>query len=639
MLKKIVYLLVVSFFLMLGTQTASATHSIEGHYFEKPMRELIELGYLKGINKNGHIDYEPDRSVTRAEFAAFMVRVLEKEDLVVTTPKNFSDVKQGAWYYNVVQQAAQLGVINGKSDGTFAPNEKVNREQIASMMNSAFEYKGIVIPEKDITSFKDEDKVSSYAYRSMQRMAYAGILQGSNNELKPQDPSARGMTAAFLVRMLETLKNPPQPKYTVATATADQLIKGKEYNSFAEAKAAATGENDVVLKNNKVIDMKSGIVTNEPVLPTLEMWNSAFSYIVIGVDSGTPVQFVDSDEKSVKVKFGEKTGFVKMEEALLIPEVQVKGHSFYEVEKGLLTHYVYNVHTNKHEPYLFGRSDKKMPTGTYVSDNGSLYTNEADGKTYEAYQYFNMVPLYTKTSYTAEQLNQFVKEKKPVDLGPTVLETMGQKFKQIENEHNINAIYMLAHAIQESNWGTHITATRDKNLFGLGAVDGSGKTDVFETYDEGFKALVDHLTNPTDSYFVKSPYRYQGAFLGNKNLGMNVFYSTDPYWGQKIAGLMHRMDIALEGKERNKYDLAITLTKGFSTKVRSTPTVGDNLLYELTVTGTPVLVLDTVKTENEGTWYEVAPKNLNGANYSKAYVYSHGASYGTNMKLLNLAQE
>jgi hypothetical protein len=121
---------------------------------------------------------------------------------------------------------------------------------------------------------------------------------------------------------------------------------------------------------------------------------------------------------------------------------------------------------------------------------------------------------------------------------------------------------------------------------------------------------------------------------------MNVFYAADPYWGQKIAGHMHRMDVALGGKERNKYKIAVTLSASASTKVRSTPTVNsNNLIYELTKTGTPVAVLDTIATPTEGTWLEVVPKNINGANFSNAYMYSHGASYGTNMKLIELAQE
>jgi beta-N-acetylglucosaminidase len=636
-LKKFLCFFVLPFVLLfgLGAQGVSASDGLETKYFKVPMRELIELGLLEGADKNGVIDYEHDKTISRAEFATLMVRVLGKGNMPVTNPTDFSDVPTNYWGYTAIQQAAQLGIINGTGNGKFSPTANITREQIASIMNSVLEKQGITLPAKDLSTYDDAGHVSSYAKLSMERIVGAGILAGSNNKLNPKENATRGMTSAFLVRMLDYAK----PVYYVGTVTANETKQGTQYASYAEAKAAATGTNKVVLKYKKIVSIEEGQVTNSIIAPTVNLWNdTTFNHIIIGVASGTPVEFLESGENWIKVKFGEKTGYVKLKEAKLIPSVQVKGESFYEVKEGLLRHYVYNAHTQKHQSYLFGRSDADMPDGRYASENGSLYKNESTGATFETHQYFNKLPLYTKTSYTAEQLNQYVKDNKPSTLGISVLETMGEKFKEVEEEHNINAMYMLAHAIHESQWGTSDFAKNNFNLFGLDAYDGSGEAGAFANYDEGFNALVDRLTNPDKGYFTKS-FKYQGAFLGNKDLGMNVFYAADPYWGQKIAGHMHRMDIALGGKERNRYDIAVTLTKGATTKVRSTSTVGDNLLYELTVTGLPVLVLDTVVTEKEGTWYEIAPKNLNGADYEKAYVYSHGASYGTNMKLLNLAQE
>ncbi|RZT21548.1 S-layer homology domain-containing protein [Fictibacillus sp. BK138] len=637
-MKKFLYFFILPFVLLfgLGAQDVSASDGLENKYFKVPMRELIELGLLKGTDKNGVIDFEHDKSIPRAEFAALMVRVLGKENMTVTNPTDFTDVPKTYWGYTAIQQAAQLGIINGTGNGKFSPTANITREQIASIMNSVLEKQGITLPVKDLSTYKDANQVSSYAKLSMERIVGAGILAGSNNELKPKDNATRGMTSAFLVRMLDYAK----PVYYVGTVTANEKKQGQQYGSYAEAKVAATGTNEVVLKYKKIVSMKDGQVTNSTLAPTVNLWNdTTFNHVIIGVASGTPVEFLESGRNWVKVKFGKKTGYVKIREAKLIPSVQVKGESFYEVREGLLRHFVYNAHTQKHESYLFGRSDADMPNGRYVSENGSLYKNNLTGTTYEAHQYFNKLPLYTKTSYTAEDLNKYVRENKPSTLGTSVLENMGAKFKEVEEEHNINAMYLLAHAIHESEWGTSKFSKENFNLFGIDAVDGTPGAAKFKSYNEGFEAIIKRLTNPNDGYFTKSPFRYHGAFLGNKDLGMNVFYAADPYWGQKIAGHMHRMDVALGGRERNKYNIAVTLTKGATTKVRSTSTVSDNLLYELTVTGSPVLVLDTVVTEKEGTWYEIVPKNLNGTDYKKAYVYSHGASYGTNMKLLDLAKE
>jgi beta-N-acetylglucosaminidase len=629
--------LVLPFVLLFGinVQNVSADDGLEKAYFKVPMRELIELGIIEGEEVNGKTDYQHDRTLTRAEFAIFMVRILGEQDTPVTKPINFKDVPVGSWYYEPIQQIAQLGIVKGTSATTFSPKDYITREQIAAIMDKVLVEQGVVLPEADLSSYKDADKVSSYFKTSMQRIVGAGILAGSNNQLNPKGYASRGMTSAFLDRMLKYAK----PVYYIGTITAKETIQGKKYSSFETAKAAATGADQVVQKYKKVVSMKSGQVTSSVNAPRVDLWNDpTFNHIIIGVAAGTPVEFLESNENWIKAKFGEKVGYIKASQAFLIPDVQVKGESYYEVVDGLLYHRVYNARTHEHKSYLFGRSDAEMPAGKYTSKNGGLYTSLETGKTYEAHQYFNKLPLYTKTSYTAEDLNRYVKENKPSTIGNTVLETMGQKFKEIEEKHNINAMYMLSHAILESNWGTSKYAVENYNLFGIDAYDGTEEAGKYNSYDEGLDALVNRLTNPNSGFFTKD-FKYQGAFLGNKDLGMNVFYAADPYWGQKIAGQMHRIDVALQGNERNKYDIAVTLTKGATTKVRSTPTVGDNLLYELSVTGTPVLVLDVIETKSEGIWYEIAPKNLNGADYPKAYVYSHGASYGTNMKLLNLAQE
>ncbi|MGM0805770.1 MAG: S-layer homology domain-containing protein [Bacillota bacterium] len=627
-----VFLVSLAFLLGVGNQNALADDGLDGEQFRVPMRELVELGIMEGELVNGTIDYGHDETINRAEFAIFMVRILGEQDAPVTKPLNFKDVPKNSWYYKPIQQIAQLGIVNGTSATTFSPKENITREQIAAIMDKVIARQGVVLPKGDLSSYKDADKVSSYFKEAMERIVGAGILSGSNNQLNPKGYATRGMTSAFLNRMMKHTK----PVYYIGTVTADKLEQGKKYASFDAAKDAATGENQVVTKYKKIVSMKSGQVTSSINSPIVELFNAPnFHHTIIGVASGTPVEFLESDEDWIKAKFGEKVGYIKSSEAFLIPAVQVKGDSYYEVKNGLLYHYVYNAREQKYDiPYLYGRSDADMPTGKYSSKNGSVYTNLANGKNVEANQYFNKLPLYTKTSYTAEELNAYVKKNRP----NSVLATLGEEFKAAEQEHHINAMYILAHAIHESDWGMHPDSLKYKNLFGIGAVDGSGKTDEFDSYEENINALVAELTNPTNGYLTKSDFKQQGEFLGNKDMGMNVFYAADPYWGQKIAGHMHRMDVELGGKERNKYNIAITLTKGVPTNVRSLPSVTGDNLYGLTPTGTTVLILDTIKTDNEGIWYKIAPKNYERI-HSEAYVYSHGGPHGTNMKVLKLAKE
>ncbi|RZT21547.1 S-layer homology domain-containing protein [Fictibacillus sp. BK138] len=642
-MKKWLALLLLPFVLFFSSNAANAADDITGHYFEQDMRELIDLGYLKGTIKDGQTFYEPDRNVTRAEFAAFLVRILEAQNLEVINPKSFSDVKEGAWYYRVVQQAAEMNIVNGNPDGTFKPDAPISREAMSAMMNSAFEYKGIKLPETEL-KFKDTSSISSWAVLSVKRMVAAGIVKGNDdNTFRPAENATRGVTSAFLVRMINELKTPPPPppapNFHLATVTADATTKVKEYETYDAAKAAATQSNHVVLKDNKVVYMKSGVVAPAQIHPLASVLykTSGFGDHYFSLVAGTETEFLDAGETWVKVKFNNTIGYFKMNEATLHPTVKVKGASYYKAEGGKLTHYTYNVNTDTYGAFWFGSSGS-MPDGKYSSKDGHSFSG--NGNTYNMYQYFNVMPLYTKTSYTAEQLNDFVKNNKPdFAANNTILENLGQAFKNVEAKYNVNAMYLLSHAIHESGWGTSPLAIDKKNLFGIKAYDGSAyeSGDTYKSYEACIEVLVkEYLLDPTSSYFIQG-WKANGEVVGDKELGMNVRYAADPYWGQKIAGYMYRIDKYLKGNERNKYGISVTLTDGVN--VRNDASASASKLYSIPLEGTPVLVLNKVTSKtNEGTWLQIVPKNLNGANYEKTFVYSHGGPYGTLMRDLPLAK-
>ncbi|MCM3718489.1 S-layer homology domain-containing protein [Fictibacillus phosphorivorans] len=640
-MKKWFTLLLLPFVLLFSSYTASAADDITGHYFEKDMRKLIELGFLKGEVINGETYYKPNRDVTRAEFAAFLVRVLEAQNLEVINPKHFSDVKENAWYYRVVQQAAEMNIVNGTPDGKFLPDAPISREAMASMMNGAFEYKGIKLPEAEL-KFADSSKVQSWAALSVKRMVYAKIIAGyGDNTFRPSEYATRGTTSAFLVRMIDVLKNPPKPpvpNFYLAKVTKDTTTNIREYETYNEAKAAATDADHVVLKDNKVVYMKSGVVSPAQVQPLASVLykTSGFGDHYYSLVAGTETEFLDAGETWVKVKFNNTIGYFKMNEATLHPTVKLKGASYFKAEDGKLTHYTYNVNTDTYGAFWYGSSGT-LPNGTYKSKDGHSFSG--NGNVYNMYQYFNVMPLYTKTSYTAEQLNDFVRMNKPESAADnTILENLGHAFKNVEEKYNVNAMYLLAHAIHESGWGTSRLAIEKKNLFGIRATDGSAyeSGDTFKSYEACIEVLVkEYLLDPTSSYFIQG-WKANGEVVGDKELGMNVRYASDPYWGQKIAGYMYRIDKYLGEKERNQYGISVTLTE--EVNVRSDATANASRLYSIPLAGTPVLVLDRVTSKtNEGTWLQIAPKNLNGANYEKTFVYSHGGPYGTLIRDLPLA--
>jgi hypothetical protein len=98
-----------------------------------------EIEVLAGLGiVNGYPDgtYRPDDPITRAEFTAIAMRFAE---LVPEGDNVFSDVSQDSWYYGLIVGATQYGWISGYPDGTFRPDDKISRAEVAKITNKLLE--------------------------------------------------------------------------------------------------------------------------------------------------------------------------------------------------------------------------------------------------------------------------------------------------------------------------------------------------------------------------------------------------------------------------------------------------------------------------------------------------------------------
>lgn len=102
------------------------------HWSKSAIDDLASRTVVNGV---GNGNYEPDRDITRAEFAAIVVRALGLDTGMGSS--NFTDVESGAWYYGYIQTAVGYGIVNGYGDGTFGPQDTITREQTMTMIARA----------------------------------------------------------------------------------------------------------------------------------------------------------------------------------------------------------------------------------------------------------------------------------------------------------------------------------------------------------------------------------------------------------------------------------------------------------------------------------------------------------------------
>ena len=236
-----------------------------------------------------------------------------------------------------------------------------------------------------------------------------------------------------------------------------------------------------------------------------------------------------SDDKRMAITISGLSGYMKTEDlqALdaskdFIPYYESDGHRFY--------HYV--------------AQNASIPVASHLSDMevGKKYYS-ADGLHFDAFNLENpflFKNLTEATNYSAEDLDKVFSL---LNIDNSLLENKGATFKEAEEHYHINALYLLAHSALESDWGRSNIAKDKNNFFGIAAYDTTPYLSA-KTFDDVDKGILGATK------WIKENYIDRGrTFLGNKASGMNVEYASDPYWGEKIASVMMKINEKLGGKD------------------------------------------------------------------------------------------
>ncbi|WP_339187385.1 Ig-like domain-containing protein [Paenibacillus sp. FSL P2-0121] len=167
-----------------------------------------DMGSRLVIEGTGNGQFTPDQAITRAEFAAIVVRGLGLEMEQAATP--FSDVKTTDWYNSAINTAFAYQLINGFEDGMFRPDEHITREQamliIAKAMKITALQTKLSVQSADVllAPFTDSSKVSNWAISGVTDTLQAGIIMGrSSKGLAPKDDMTRAEVAEIVKRLLE----------------------------------------------------------------------------------------------------------------------------------------------------------------------------------------------------------------------------------------------------------------------------------------------------------------------------------------------------------------------------------------------------------------------------------------------------
>lgn len=179
-------------------------NDITNHWSKMNVEKLAARNIAFGKDEN---TFAPNDFVTRAEFAVMITRALgitEEEGTI-----NFDDVK--GWFEEDISTAYEAGLINGRSDGKFYPNDRIQRKDMAVMIHNAIKFanKEVTVKniEKVLSMFADSAEIDEYAKESTAICTDAGIIMGRDTkEFDPDENATRAEASAIIERMLRYLE-------------------------------------------------------------------------------------------------------------------------------------------------------------------------------------------------------------------------------------------------------------------------------------------------------------------------------------------------------------------------------------------------------------------------------------------------
>ncbi|MPM09265.1 Endo-1,4-beta-xylanase A [bioreactor metagenome] len=175
------------------------------HWAKDAVNDMGSRMVVTGI---GNGIYEPSRSITRAEFAAIVVRALGLQN--GTTESAFSDVTVTHWFNGYVHTATAYSLITGYNSENFAPSDTITREQAMTILARAMKLTGLIVNLTDseasalLANYSDAGLVSDYAKTGAAACIKTGVVSGTTaSTLSPKDSVTRAEVATMVQRLLQ----------------------------------------------------------------------------------------------------------------------------------------------------------------------------------------------------------------------------------------------------------------------------------------------------------------------------------------------------------------------------------------------------------------------------------------------------
>ena len=151
------------------------------------------------------------------------------------------------------------------------------------------------------------------------------------------------------------------------------------------------------------------------------------------------------------------------------------------------------------------------------------------------------IALNKPSGYSLEQFTKALTDDKDKN---NVFQDNAKYFYYIEEQYNINGLFVAAVGIHESAWGTSKIARNKYNLFGYGAYDSNPYNGAyyFENYAESIdliaRVFVKYYLNPAGTSIYDGQKAKGSYYSGNTLTSVNKRYASDKNWANGVYKYM-----------------------------------------------------------------------------------------------------
>ena len=175
---------------------------IKDHWAKADIEYLASEKVIFGTDSE---HFSPEQNISRAEFTALVVRALKLS--TIKANNSFIDIKDGEWYSDVIQTAADNKIISGNGE-EFRPNDFINREEMTKVIVNAYLSKNQQKVSGSLAQFADKEEISSWAVDYVSSAVELGLIKGMEQGLfEPKENATRAQAATIIKRLVEKLGN------------------------------------------------------------------------------------------------------------------------------------------------------------------------------------------------------------------------------------------------------------------------------------------------------------------------------------------------------------------------------------------------------------------------------------------------